>query len=398
MDSFAGDVQSIKLRSYQEEMLDSCLKHNVIIVMDTGSGKTQIAVRRIAEELKSTPKIVWFMCPSVALCMQQYGVLAEQLPGYLIKTLTGGDEVDKWTTQPLWDGFLENVRVVVCTPKILEDALTHGFVKIPSISLLVFDEAHRCIKDAPMNVIMRDSYHHAKAKGTEDLPHVLGLTASPVMSAKSSSLETIEANLDAKAITPKIHRTELERYVYPPQVIPVNFVPSQEGGQYSYLCQALKRIFDSYDTSTEPLRCYKQLKGLHQRANTLNEQLGRSAAEWYVTQWPGCVSENTTDSKPAVLWQSSLGAAVVSEMLPASRHATYLVIGTYADSSDCRYIKTCAQKYMQLEVYQSELFIEVRISKVLYPPVTGWDGCYLLRPAVQHMLRQMRRKKSQCRR
>lgn len=280
MDSSAGDVQSIKLRSYQEEMLDSSLKHNVIIVMDTGSGKTYIAVRRIAEELKSTRKIVWFMCPSVALCMQQYQVLAEQLPGYLIKTLTGSDGVDRWTTQPLWDGFLKNVRVVVCTPKVLEDALTHGFVKIPSISLLVFDEAHRCIKDAPMNVIMRDFYHPTKAKGTEDLPNVLGLTASPVMSAKSSSLETIEANLDAKAITPKIHRTELERYVHPPQVIRVNFVQSQEGGQYSYVCQALKHTLCSYDTSTEPLRCYKQLKALHQRANALNEQLGRSAAEW----------------------------------------------------------------------------------------------------------------------
>ena len=278
---------SIKLRSYQEEMLESCVKHNVIIVMDTGSGKTHVAIRRVAEELKyktsaisCNAKIVWFMCPSVALCMQQYQVLAEQLPGYLIKTLTGNDGVDRWTTQVLWDGFLKNVRVVVCTPKVLEDALTHGFVKIPDISLLVFDEAHRCIKDAPMNVIMRDFYHPVKAKGTEGLPHVLGLTASPVMSAKSSSLETIEANLDAKAITPKIHRSELERYVHPPQVVRVYFMQSQEGGQAPYICQALKHALESYDTSADPLRCYKQLKVLLRRANALNEQLGRSAAEW----------------------------------------------------------------------------------------------------------------------
>ena len=118
----------VKLRSYQQEMLDQSMKQNVIVAMDTGSGKTHIAISRIAEELKykatTSDKVVWFTCPSVALCMQQFEVLAQHLPGYLIKTLTGSDGVDKWTTQELWDGFLKNTKVVVCTPKVLEDALT----------------------------------------------------------------------------------------------------------------------------------------------------------------------------------------------------------------------------------------------------------------------------------
>ena len=122
----------VRLRSYQQEMLEWSLKQNVIVVMDTGSGKTHIAIQRIAELLRyrseandaTQEKIVWFMCPSVALCMQQYDVLASHLPAYLIKTLFGSDGVDKWTTQELWHGFLANVKVVVCTPKVLEDSLT----------------------------------------------------------------------------------------------------------------------------------------------------------------------------------------------------------------------------------------------------------------------------------
>ena len=40
-------------------------------------------------------------------------------------------------------------------------------------------------------------------------------------------------------------------------------------------------------------------------------------------------------------------------------------------SNAFRYIKTCAQKYCQLEVYQSELFIEVRHSRAFRPQVTA---------------------------
>lgn len=74
-----GADAPVKLRSYQHEMLERSLESNVIIVMDTGSGKTHIAIRRVSEELKSChgDRIVWFMCPSVALCMQQFEVIRE---------------------------------------------------------------------------------------------------------------------------------------------------------------------------------------------------------------------------------------------------------------------------------------------------------------------------------
>lgn len=36
-----GVDQRVRLRSYQQEMLEESLKRNVIVAMDTGSGKTR---------------------------------------------------------------------------------------------------------------------------------------------------------------------------------------------------------------------------------------------------------------------------------------------------------------------------------------------------------------------
>lgn len=167
MPSPTGEKLQVKLRSYQEEMLEASLKRNVIVAMDTGSGKTHVAIFRILAELERShsSNLVWFMSPSIALSEQQYNVLSEHLSGYLIKTLLGRDGVDKWSDQGLWDAFLTNVRVVVGTPAVLEQALTHGFVHMSRLSLLVFDEAHRCIKGGPMNGIMANFYHVAKSRG-----------------------------------------------------------------------------------------------------------------------------------------------------------------------------------------------------------------------------------------
>jgi hypothetical protein len=51
------EVQSrpevVNPRGYQREMLEQSLKRNVIVAMDTGSGKTQVAVMRIQHELET---------------------------------------------------------------------------------------------------------------------------------------------------------------------------------------------------------------------------------------------------------------------------------------------------------------------------------------------------------
>lgn len=251
------------------------------------------------------------MTPNKALSEQQYHMIKQNLPAYHIRALTGADNVDKWTTQELWTAFLTGVEVVVGTPAVLADALTHGFVPMSRLSLLVFDECHRCIKKDPMNKIMQNFYHSAKQDG-DPTPHVLALSASPVMNraAGKNSLQTIESNLDATTITPTQYRDELDAYVHPPKLVKIEFGESCPD-QLSVACRALAIALASYDFEQDPyvlelqarslqgdskaLRglqeirdtgktyCTDQLKLLSNRARHINNDLGPQYADWYIS-------------------------------------------------------------------------------------------------------------------
>lgn len=83
---------------------------------------------------------MWFLAPTVTLCEQQFGVFQAALPAYSIKMLSGQDNTEHWSDQAIWDSVLENVRIIISTHAVLLDALTHGFVKMSKLALIIFDE------------------------------------------------------------------------------------------------------------------------------------------------------------------------------------------------------------------------------------------------------------------
>lgn len=116
--------------------------------------------------------------------------------------LSGQDDVDHWTELSVWDAVLHNIRIVLSTYQVLYDALAHAFVKMDELALLIFDEgmlreqvmfavidqhtAHHCTLKHPANRIMSNFYIPETRKGGENLPKVLGLSASPVMKADAT--------------------------------------------------------------------------------------------------------------------------------------------------------------------------------------------------------------------
>jgi ERCC4-related helicase len=51
-------VRTIETRNYQQEMLEESLRRNIIIALDTGAGKTHIAVLRMKHEIElKSPKV-----------------------------------------------------------------------------------------------------------------------------------------------------------------------------------------------------------------------------------------------------------------------------------------------------------------------------------------------------
>ncbi|GAB7322659.1 hypothetical protein MBLNU13_g03566t1 [Cladosporium sp. NU13] len=391
----AGGDRSLKirLRSYQHEMLKKSLEGNVIVAMPTGSGKTHIAVARIQAELeRSQPdKLIWFMAPNKSLSEQQYHIIKQNLPAYHIRALTGADNVDKWTTKELWNSFLTGVHVVVGTPAVLADALTHGFVSISRLSLLVYDECHRCIKKDPMNRIMQNFYHPAKQIG--DLkPHVLALSASPVMNsaANQNSLQTIESNLDAITVTPVQHRDELDTYVHPPRLVKVVFGKSCLD-HVSTACRALQLALASYDFEKDPyvlelkarslhcdskaLRslqevmdtgktyCTDQLKLLSNRAKHINSDLGPEYADWYIST---CVTRYLEDRQhvdPLLLDLETKERrhleGILMRVLPNADSTSTSILETYGASDKAKALLDILSKEFQ-EGLRSIVFVEQR--------------------------------------
>ncbi|NXN43131.1 DHX58 helicase, partial [Rhinoptilus africanus] len=99
--------------------------------------------------------------------------------------------------------------VVICTAQILQNALgsqeEDTRVELTDFSLLVIDECHHTHKEAVYNKIMLN-YLQRKLSGQQDLPQVLGLTASPGTGGATTFEGAVEhilqicANLDTEKI------------------------------------------------------------------------------------------------------------------------------------------------------------------------------------------------------
>ncbi|KAI1825945.1 hypothetical protein F4861DRAFT_144206 [Xylaria intraflava] len=184
-----GDEDSVPIisspREYQIELFERAKQKNIIAVLDTGTGKTLIAVlllRHIIEQELDDRKtghdhrLAFFLVDKVALVHQQFRVLEANLD-FNMDSFTG-DSSGVYTKE-FWDEARKNKTVIVCTAEILHRNLRHSFIRMEQINLLIFDEAHHAKKNHPYARIIKDFYATLE-KSNNKRPRVLGMTASPV--------------------------------------------------------------------------------------------------------------------------------------------------------------------------------------------------------------------------
>ncbi|CCU83126.1 Dicer 2 [Blumeria hordei DH14] len=232
--SITEDSCIITPRSYQYEMLEESLKKNIIVAF------------------------IWFLAPTVTLGRQHFENIKLQITSVEKKFICGDDKVELWVNQSHWDSILHNISIVVSTYQILTDALTHGFVNIKNLALIIFDEAHNCVGNSPGAKIMNHFYHPRKAAG-KCVPCILGLSASPVMGSKISSLIQIEKTLDALSRTPTKTRTALQLSVNRPVLSQVHYDSSiiesdllSESNLSIEPLQSIQTLLSDYDITEDP--------------------------------------------------------------------------------------------------------------------------------------------------
>ncbi|KAJ7030465.1 hypothetical protein C8F04DRAFT_1113753 [Mycena alexandri] len=321
--------QTITTRGYQQEMLDESLRKNIIIALDTGSGKTHIAVLRMKIEAEREPKkISWFVAPTRALCEQQQAVIKAAIP-VSVGLISGALEPEQWKDRNLWRSALSTHRIMVTTPQVLLDALHHAYVNMGTdIGLLVFDEAHHAVDKHPYNEIMKrfymccnprtlDATGSRSYEGENLRPMVLGLTASPIYGGNViAAFRTIETNLDSTICAPRRQRQELSRYVHRPvfkhvlycfdpdpfstNLATVNFVFQQLNIENDpYVIGLRKKLEKAARNTPEYTRIDQQLSkailnnktythgGLQDVASVADAirwDIGPWAADWYICQ------------------------------------------------------------------------------------------------------------------
>ncbi|KAI1153901.1 hypothetical protein F4825DRAFT_413296 [Nemania diffusa] len=184
---YKDDTPIIKSpREYQTQLFERAKEKNIIAVLDTGTGKTLIAVlllrHLIEQELEDRRagqdhRLAFFLVDKVALVHQQYRVLEANLD-FSMDSFTG-DSGRVIYTQEFWSQTLDEKTVIVCTAQVLHHCLSHSFIRMEQVNLLIFDEAHHAKKNHPYARIIKDFYAMLEIDNHKR-PRILGMTASPV--------------------------------------------------------------------------------------------------------------------------------------------------------------------------------------------------------------------------
>ncbi|CAI0395073.1 unnamed protein product [Linum tenue] len=274
-------------RKYQLELCKKAMEENIIVWLGTGCGKTHIAVLLIHEfgHLIRSPqrKVCVFLAPTVALVNQQAKVIEDSVD-FKVGIHCGSSQ--KSNSHSDWEKEIEDCEVLVMTPQILLHNLSHSFITMELIALLIFDECHhaQAKSDHPYSKIMKVFYNN----NTGRLPHIFGMTASPVVGKGASSQENLSKSINSleSLLNCKVYsvenKEELDRYVANPtvRIYLYRVLPSHEKcatrlGEVMRQCILELRKKPDYRTSLESFQSTKRfLHRVHDNMLFCLENLG----------------------------------------------------------------------------------------------------------------------------
>ncbi|CAI8584290.1 unnamed protein product [Vicia faba] len=260
-------------REYQLELCKIAMEENVIVYLGTGCGKTHIAVLLMHEMRylikKPSKDVCVFLAPTVALVNQQAKVISDSTD-FEVGTYCGSSKRSK--SHQHWEEEIEQYEVLVMTPQILLHNLSHCFLKMEMIALLIFDECHHAqVKSShPYAEIMKVFYKNNSTK----VPRIFGMTASPVVGKGGSSeanlpksINSLEQMLDAKVYS--VEDTALESFVTTPavQIYHYSSTASMETSLYWKIeeikCQCIETLGRSIEDHQKRMSTKKLLNRVH---------------------------------------------------------------------------------------------------------------------------------------
>ncbi len=197
--------QTVEKRLFQLDLAAGALKASSLIVVPTGLGKTVIALMVLLARLDKGK--VLFLAPTKPLVEQHADFLQRVLKEEdMVAMMTGENPPER--RAEAW----REARIVISTPQVIENDLLSRRIDLESVSLVIFDEAHRAVGNYAYVYIAERYAREAKN------PLVLGITASP--GSQSEKIAEICTNLGIERIqtrtegdpdvAPFVHHRDIE--------------------------------------------------------------------------------------------------------------------------------------------------------------------------------------------
>ncbi|OPJ67426.1 putative ATP-dependent RNA helicase DDX58 [Patagioenas fasciata monilis] len=185
--SASGTYQSLpvyeprKAQSYQTELAQPAINgKNTLICAPTGSGKTFVAILICEHHFQNMPagrkaKVV-FLATKVPVYEQQKNVFKQHFgrSGYSVQGICG-----EIVANVSVEKVIQDSDIIVLTPQILVNTIKKGTLSSLSIfTLMIFDECHNTTGNHPYNVLMAKYLEQKFDSSANQLPQIVGLTAS----------------------------------------------------------------------------------------------------------------------------------------------------------------------------------------------------------------------------
>jgi ERCC4-related helicase len=164
--------RSIELRLYQKNITDSAQRRNTMVILPTALGKTVISLLVGADILYNyRDKRILVMAPTRPLVSQHMKSFSSvmKISEENIASVTG--KILPYARRAVWNRT--DIRLVFATPEVVKNDLEEGRLNLKDFGLLVFDEAHRAMKEYAYTSIAKEYINQSSC------PYILAMTASP---------------------------------------------------------------------------------------------------------------------------------------------------------------------------------------------------------------------------
>lgn len=214
----------------------------------------------------------------------------------------------------------------------------------------MLDEAHHATKDHPTRKTMHFYHSQRTEEPASPLPHILGLTASPMNRDNLTLIRQLEQNLNAVCRSPTINIDEYRAHVYLPDFVRLHYANATGN---SVLLPLLHSIIGDYRIEEDPQFKKLQADQTSEGSEGL-EKVRRENATWLLKQL-------RTLSNHAIFMQGSLGAWATDHYISACvagalRRTSDLDEWLFTiDDEEQAYLRQTLQPILQSEAYQSEL-------------------------------------------